>query len=58
MAHRTGILNWFDYRISTDPLEGFNNNYKVLKRSAYGYRDMEYFALKNYALRENRYGLL
>lgn len=58
MAHRTDILNWFDYRISTGPLEGFNNKIKVLKRKAYGYRDMEYFALKIYALHENRYGLL
>jgi len=58
LAHRTGILNWFDYRISTGPLEGFNNKIKVLKRKAYGYRDMEYFALKIYALHENRYGLL
>jgi len=58
LAHRTGILNWFEYRISTGPLEGFNNKIKVLKRKAYGYRDMEYFALKIYALHENRYGLL
>jgi transposase len=58
LAHRSGILNWFDYRISTGPLEGFNNKIKVLKRKAYGYRDMEYFALKIYALHENRYGLL
>lgn len=58
MAHRTGILNWFDYQISTGPLEGFNNKIKALKRRAYGYRDMEYFALKIYALHENRYGLL
>jgi transposase len=42
MAHRSGILNWFDYQISTGPLEGFNNKIKVLKRRAYGYRDMEY----------------
>ena len=58
MAHRTGILNWFDYPISTGPLEGFNNKIKVLKRRAYGYRDMEYLALKIYALHENRYALL
>jgi len=58
LAHRSGILNWFDYRISTGPLEGFNNKIKVLKRKAYGFRDMEYFALKIYALHENRYALL
>jgi transposase len=58
LGHRTGILNWFEHRISTGPLEGFNNKIKVLKRRAYGYRDMEYFNLKIYALHENRYGLL
>jgi len=58
LGHRTGILNWFEFRISTGPLEGFNNKIKVLKRKAYGYRDMEYFALKIYALHANRYGLL
>ena len=58
LGHRTGILNWFDHRISTGPLEGFNNKIKVLKRKAYGFRDMEYFNLKIYALHEGRYGLL
>ena len=58
LGHRTGILNWFDHRISTGPLEGFNNKIKVLKRKAYGFRDMEYFNLKIYALHDGRYGLL
>jgi len=58
LAHRTGIFNWFVYPLSTGPLEGMNNKIKVLKRKAYGYRDMEYFKLKIYALNESRYGLL
>jgi transposase len=58
MAHRSGILNWFDFRISTGPLEGFINKIKVLKRKAYGFRDMEYFALKIYALHEEKYAFL
>jgi transposase len=58
LAHRTGILNWFVYRISTGPLEGFNNKIKVLKRKAYGFRDMEYFALKIYSLHDIRYAFL
>ena len=58
LAHRTGILNWHKYQISTGPLEGFNNKVKVLKRSAYGYRDDEYFALRVLALHESRYALL
>jgi transposase len=52
MSLRTGILNWFDARISTGPLEGLNNKIKVLKRKAYGYRDLEYFQLKIMALHD------
>lgn len=58
LAHRSGIFNWFDHLISTGPLEGLNNKIKVLKRKAYGYRDMEYFDLKIKALHTNRYALL
>jgi len=45
-AHRHGLLSYFDHRISTGPLEGLNNKIKVLKRQAYGFRDMEYFKLR------------
>ncbi len=45
-AHRTGVLAYFDHRISTGPLEGTNNKIKTMKRQAYGYRDMEFFKLK------------
>jgi len=57
-SHRTGILNWFNYRISTGPLEGMNNKIKVLKRKAYGYRDIEYFNLKILDLHNARYALV
>ncbi len=57
LAHRSGIFNWFDFPISTSPLEGINNKIKVLKRRAYGYRDMCYFKLKILAMHENRYAL-
>ena len=30
----------------TGQLEGINNRIKVIKRMAYGYRDVEYFFLK------------
>lgn len=45
---RSAILRWFDFNInlSTGPLEGFNNKIKVLKRKAYGFRDLQYFILK------------
>lgn len=45
-AHTDTILSWYRYPISTGPLEGFNNKAKVLKRQAYGFRDLEYFQLR------------
>ena len=43
MAHRTGILAWYDCHISTGKVEGINNKIKVMKRTAYGFRDEHYF---------------
>lgn len=43
--HRQGLLAYFRHPISTGPLEGLNNKIKVLKRQAYGFRDMAYFKL-------------
>jgi transposase len=57
-GHRYGILNYFDNRITTARVEGLNNKIKVLKRQAYGYRDMEYFKLRIYFLHESRYALV
>ncbi|GJG30841.1 hypothetical protein PRBRB14_17200 [Hallella multisaccharivorax DSM 17128] len=45
MAKRTGILAWYDCRVTNAVLEGTNNKIKVLKRKGYGYRDNEYFDL-------------
>ena len=42
-AHKYGILNWYDHKISSGRVEGTNNKIKVLKRMSYGYRDMEFF---------------
>lgn len=58
LAHKTGIINWYNHYISTGPLEGLNNKINVLKRKAYGYRDFEFFRLKIYALHLSRYELL
>jgi transposase len=44
--HALGILAWYDYPISTGPLEGTNNKIKTMKRQAYGFRDSECFMLK------------
>ncbi len=45
-AHQSGLLAWYDYPISTGPLEGTNNKIKTMQRQAYGYRDHEFFKLK------------
>ena len=58
LAHRTGIFSWYDYPISTGPLEGLNNKIKVMKRQAYGFRDTEFFKLKIYSLHEKTYALV
>jgi transposase len=57
-SHRSGILAYYDYPISTGPLEGINNKIKTMKRQAYGYRDMEFFKLKILAIHESRYALV
>lgn len=44
--HSYGIINHCKYPIHNGKLEGINNKIKVLKRKAYGYVDIEYFALK------------
>lgn len=40
-----GIVNHCTYPIHTGRLEGINNKIKVIKRRAYGFHDIEYFAL-------------
>ena len=57
-AHREGILAWYDYPISTGPLEGTNNKIKTMKRQAYGFRDIEFLKLKIMAIHEARYELV
>jgi transposase len=57
-AHEYGILAWYDYPISTGPLEGTNNKTKTMQRQHYGLRDQEFFTLKLYALHETRYALV
>ena len=46
--HRYGIVNHCDYPIHTGKIEGINNKIKVIKRKAYGFHDLRYFALKIY----------
>jgi len=58
LAHRSGILAWYDHPISTGPLEGTNNKIKTMKRQAYGFRDKEFFKLKIFAIHEAKYALV
>ena len=57
-AHREGILAWYDYPISTGPLEGTNNKIKTMTRQAYGFRDFEFFKLKLLAIHNATYALV
>jgi len=58
VRHAEAILNYFLFPISTAMVEGINNKIKVVKRKAYGYRDVEYFKLKIYNLHLSRYSIL
>ena len=57
-GHKFGILNFYDYPISTGPLEGTNNKIKTLQKQAYGFRDHEFFKLKICGLHETKYALI
>jgi transposase len=57
-GYKSGILAYYDYRISSGPQEGTNNKIKTMKRMAYGFRDMEFFKLKIMALHETKYALI
>ncbi len=56
--HAIGILAWYDYPISTGPLEGTNNKIKTMKRQAYGFRDPEFLILKILGIHETTYALV
>ena len=56
--HRAGLLAWYDYPISTGPLEGTNNKIKTMKRQAYGFRDLEFLKLKILAIHRAKYALV
>jgi transposase len=56
--HQDGILNYYEYAISTGPLEGTNTKIQLMKRQAYGYRDHAFFKLKILGLHETKYALV
>jgi len=57
-AHKEGILAYYDFPISTGRLEGTNNKINTMKRQAYGFRDMEFFKLKIFAIHRTKYALV
>ena len=46
LLHASGILSWWEHRLSSGKMEGVNNKIKTLTRQAYGYRDEAFFILK------------
>ena len=56
--HQEGILAYYDYPISTGPLEGVNNKIQTMKRQAYGFRDLDFFKLKILAIHQAKYALV
>ena len=44
--YQYGIVNHCKHPIHTSKLEGVNNKIKLIKRIAFGFHDLEYFALK------------
>lgn len=56
--YQEGILAYYQYPISTGPLEGTNNKIKTLKRQAYGFRDHEFFKLRILGLHETKHALV
>ena len=57
-AHRSGLWAYYDYPISTGPLEGVNNKIKTMQRQAYGFRDKEFLKLKIFAIHKAKYALI
>jgi len=41
-----GIYNYFDYKLTNAQSEGINTKINIIKRRAFGFRDLEYFKLK------------
>jgi len=42
------VFNYFKHKLTNAGSEGFNNKINVIKRAAFGFRDIEYFKLKIY----------
>ena len=52
---RTAILAYYDFDgLSSGPMEGTNNKIKTIHKTAYGYRDQEFFKLKILSMHQTR----
>ena len=56
--HQDGVLAYYDYPISTGPLEGTNTKIQAMKRQAYGFRDRDFFKLKILGIHETKHALV
>ena len=56
--HQAGILAYYDFPISTGPLEGTNTKIKAMQRQAYGFRDKEFYKLKILGIHETEFALV
>jgi transposase len=56
--HSKGILAYYNFRISTGPLEGTNTKIQAMKRQAYGFRDRNFYKLKILGIHEAQYALV
>jgi transposase len=56
--HQDGVLAYYDYPISTGPLEGTNTKIQAMKRQAYGFRDHAFFKLKILGIHETKHALV
>ena len=44
--YQYGIENYFKHHVTNGASEGYNNKINIIKRRAYGFKDLEYFKLK------------
>jgi len=56
--HEEGILGYYDYPISTGPLEGTNTKIQAMKRQGYGFRDRDFYKLKILGIHETKHALV
>jgi len=56
--HEEGVLAYYNYPISTGPLEGTNTKIQAMKRQAYGFRDREFYKLKILGIHETKHALV